>query len=183
MGVDNKSIPIYILWRCVMIKTFLLVLLLQAPQITKLPLPASVLRDTTRNFIVIHNDGSNMSARGTRNVLRRRRLSYHYFIDRNGKIYQYVDPKYIAKHAGISLRDGMISWNDFSIGICLQGMNGLVYTDRQYASLQILINHLKTRYGNIGHKLYTHSEVAFPWGRKNDPGETFDVSRIQIDTL
>jgi len=166
-----------------MIKTLLLVLALQTPKITKLPLPARTIRDTTRNFIVIHNDGSNMSAIQTRRVLQRRRLSYHYFIDRHGKIYQYVDPKYVAKHAGISLRDGLLSWNDFSIGVCLQGMNGLTYTDQQYESLQLLVDHLKGRYTNIGHQLYTHSEVAFPWGRKSDPGETFDISRITIDTL
>ena len=166
-----------------MIKTLLLVLVMQTPQITRMPLPANTLRDTTRNFIVIHNDGANMTARQTHGVLRRRRLSYHYFIDRNGKIYQYVDTRYVARHAGISLKDGILSWNDFSIGICLQGMNGLAYSDKQYASLQLMVNHLKTRYNNIGHQLYTHSEIAFPWGRKKDPGETFDMSRIVIDTL
>jgi N-acetyl-anhydromuramyl-L-alanine amidase AmpD len=166
-----------------MYKILLLVTALQAVPITKLPLPAKTLRDTTRNFIVIHNDGSNMSAKQTHSVLRRRRLAYHYFIDRNGKIYQYVDPKYVAKHAGISLKEGMISWNDFSIGICLQGKNTLRYTDKQYQSLQVLVNQLKSRYKNIGHQLYTHSDIAFPWGRKKDPGELFDMTRIQIDTL
>jgi N-acetyl-anhydromuramyl-L-alanine amidase AmpD len=166
-----------------MIKTLLLVLALQTPKITKLPLPAKTIRDTTRNFIVVHNDGANMSATNTRNVLRRRRLAYHYFIDRNGKIYQFVDPKYVAKHAGITWFEGRPSWNNFSIGICLQGMNGLVYTDKQYESLQIMVDHLKQRYKNIGNQLYTHSEIAFPWGRKKDPGETFDITRIKIDTL
>jgi AmpD protein len=132
---------------------------------------------------VIHNDGANMSAINTQRVLQRRKLAYHYFIDRNGRIYQFVDPRYVAKHAGVSLHDGMMSWNEFSIGVCLQGMNGLLYTDQQYESLQILVDHLKKRYTNIGHQLYTHSEVAFPWGRKKDPGETFDKARIVIDTL
>lgn len=139
-------------------------------------------RDTTRNFIVIHNDGANMSASGTRNVLRRRRLAYHYFIDKNGKVYEYVNPRLRAPHAGISYADGMFDWNDFSIGICLQGMNGLIYTDAQYEGLQSLISHLQSRY-KLQSKIYTHSEVAFPWGRKKDPGETFDVGRINIDTL
>ena len=152
--------------------------------IVNMPLPTKkVIRDSTKNYIVIHNDGSNMSARGTHNVLRRRRLGYHYFIDRSGKVYRFTDPKYVAKHAGISWHDGRHSWNNFSIGICLQGMNGLLYSDRQYESLQTLVNHLKHRYINIGHKLYTHSEIAFPWGRKKDPGETFDTTRITIDTL
>lgn len=166
-----------------MIKTLLLVLALQAPRITRLPLPATTVRDSTRNFIVIHNDGANMSAIDTRRVLQRRRLSYHYFVDRNGRIYEFVNPTYVASHAGISLHDGMLGWNDFSIGICLQGMNGLAYSDRQYESLQTLVNQLKQRYTNIGNRLYTHSEIAFPWGRKKDPGETFDITRIKIDTL
>lgn len=166
-----------------MIKTLLLVLALQTPQITKMPLPAKKIRDTTNNVIVIHNDGSNMSARGTRNVLRRRRLSYHYFIDRTGKIYEYVNPKYQASHAGVSWLMGIHSWNVFSIGICLQGMNGLIYSDRQYKSLQVLVNYLKHKYGNVGDRLYTHEEVAFPWGRKHDPGETFDMSRIRLDSI
>jgi N-acetyl-anhydromuramyl-L-alanine amidase AmpD len=140
------------------------------------------LRDTTRNYIVIHNDGSNMSAALTRNVLRRRRLAYHYFIDRQGKVYEYVNPRYRAPHAGISAADGMLKWNDFSIGICLQGMNGLIYSDAQYEGLQTLLGHLRTRY-KLQPRIYAHSEVAFPWGRKDDPGETFDMSRIKIDTL
>ena len=166
-----------------MFKTLLLVLALQTPQITRLPLPATAIRDSTKNLIVIHNDGANMNATDTRRVLQRRGLSYHYFIDRGGRIYQFVDPKYVAEHAGISWYNGMLSWNHFSIGICLQGTNGLAYSDRQYESLQILINHLKQRYTNIGNQLYTHSQIAFPWGRKSDPGETFDATRIRIDTL
>ena len=138
-----------------------------------------VVRDTTKNYVVIHNDGSNMSARGTYNVLRRRRLAYHYFIDRNGKIYRYVDEKYVAKHAGITWYDGMISWNNFSIGICLQGMNGLAYNDKQYASLQKLLDTLRTRYKDITkERIVYHSQIAFPRGRKKDPGETFDRNRI-----
>lgn len=140
------------------------------------------LRDTTRNFIVIHNDGANMSASQTRNVLRRRRLAYHYFVDRQGKVYEYVNPRLRAPHAGISYANSMWDWNDFSIGICLQGMNGLGYTDAQYEGLQSLVTHLQDRY-TLHPRLYAHSEVAFPWGRKKDPGETFDTSRITLDTL
>lgn len=150
--------------------------------IVNMPLPTKkVIRDSTKNYIVIHNDGSNMSARGTHNVLRRRRLGYHYFIDRSGKIYRFTEPKYVAKHAGISWHDGRHSWNNFSIGICLQGMNGLVYTDKQYESLQKLLDELKKRYKDIPtRQLQFHSEIAFPPGRKKDPGETFDITRIKL---
>jgi AmpD protein len=150
--------------------------------IVNMPLPTKkVIRDSTKNYIVIHNDGTNMNARGTYNVLQRRRLSYHYFIDRNGRVYRFTDTKYVAKHAGVSYSDGLMSWNDFSIGICLQGMNGLVYTNKQYESLQKLIDELGKRYTDVpNHRLQFHSEIAFPWGRKHDPGETFDRTRIKM---
>lgn len=160
------------------------VISLQKLPITKLPLPPRGLRDSTQNYIVIHNDGASMSARQTYNVLRRRRLSYHYFIGRDGKIYEYVNPKYIARHAGISLFDGIKLWNQFSIGICLQGKDGVIYTDQQYESLNKLIQQLRNRYPDVGNRpILTHSQVAFPWGRKSDPGDKFDVSRIKLDSI
>lgn len=137
------------------------------------------IRDTTRNYIVIHNDGSNMNARSTFNVLKRRRLAYHYFINREGTIYKFVDPKYIAAHAGLSFHNGMFSWNKFSIGVCLQGKDGIPYTDAQYTNLQKLIDTLVKRYTNIpSFGIRYHSQIAFPWGRKNDPGDLFDSTRI-----
>ena len=156
----------------------------QQLEIIKMPLPPRGLRDTTQNYIVIHNDGANMNARGTHSVLRRKRLSYHYFVARDGKIYEYVNPKYIARHAGVSLFDGIKFWNDFSIGICLQGKNGMEYSDRQYESLNKLVQQIHNRYPDSKTRpILTHAQVAFPLGRKKGPGETFDITRIKIDTL
>jgi N-acetyl-anhydromuramyl-L-alanine amidase AmpD len=83
----------------------------QQLEIIKMPLPPRGLRDSTQNFIVIHNDGANMDARTTHSVLRRKRLSYHYFVARSGKVYEYVNPKYIARHAGVSYFEGIKFWN------------------------------------------------------------------------
>ena len=167
-----------------MYKVLLLVVALQAVPITKLPLPSKTIRDTTNNLIVIHNDGASMDVRTTHEVLRRRRLAYHYFIAKDGRIYQFVDPKYVAKHAGISWFDGRPSWNNFSISICLQGRNTTPYTDKQYESLQSLVNKLHQRYPDSkGKPLYTHAQIAFPFGRKKDPGDLFDVTRIKVDSI
>lgn len=163
-------------------KFLLLFVALQTPHITKMPLPAKTIRDTTKNYIVIHNDGAGMTAQSTHQVLRRRGVSYHYFIDKQGKIYQFVDTKYVAKHAGVSMFDGLFNWNKFSIGICLQGKTGDIYSDKQYESLQILINQLQVKYSSIGTQLYTHEEIAFPYGRKHDPGDTFVKSKITLNS-
>ncbi len=170
-----------------MFKTFIMLVAMMSFQqlkINKMPLPPRGIRDSTQNYIVIHNDGTNMTARQTHGVLRRRRLSYHYFVARDGKIYEYVNPKYIARHAGISLFDGIKLWNNFSIGICLQGMNGLMYSDQQYESLSKLVQQLHNRYPDSKTRpILTHAQVAFPFGRKKDPGETFDLTRIKLDSI
>jgi N-acetyl-anhydromuramyl-L-alanine amidase AmpD len=170
-----------------MLKPFIIISLLVSPQqlkIDKMPLPSRGIRDSTQNYIVLHNDGSNMTARQAHGVLSSRRLSYHYFVTRDGKIYEYVNPKYIARHAGVSFHDGMLNWNKFSIGICLQGMNGLMYSDQQYKSLSRLIQQLHNRYPDSKTRpILTHSEIAFPPGRKKDPGETFDLTKIKLDSM
>ena len=156
----------------------------QQLSITKMPLTPRGIRDSTQNYIVIHNDGANMDVRTTHNVLRRRRLSYHYFVARSGKVYEFVNPKYIARHAGVSYYEGIKFWNDFSVGICLQGKNGMQYSDQQYESLKKLVQQLHDRYPDSKFKpILTHAQVAFPFGRKKDPGETFDISKIQLDSI
>ena len=155
-------------------------------QITKMPLPMrnTEVRDSMRNYIVIHNDGANLNSKLTHAVLRRRRLQYHYFVGRGGRIYEYVNPMFKASHAGTSNYLGMTRWNDFSIGICLQGTNDTHYSDAQYESLQDLLLYLYQRYPSARqYPLVYHSQIAYPTGRKHDPGQYFDISRIRIDSL
>jgi len=137
-----------------MLTTLALVLQLQAPLVVKNFLPGKTLRDTTRNYIVIHNDGASLSATATRAILKRRRLSYHYFISRTGEIHQWKDLTQKALHAGVSKWNGISDWNTFSIGVCLQGTSFLPYTEK---------------------------DVAYPKTRKKDPGEHFQLWRIYND--
>ena len=162
--------------------SILLALQLQAPAVTKNFLPGKTLRDTTRNYIVIHNDGASLNANTTRAILRRRKLSYHYFIARNGVIYQWKDLKHKALHAGISNWNGINDWNTFSIGVCLQGTNFLPYTEKQYQALKLLVTYINFRYPDSKDKpILGHSDVAYPKTRKKDPGETFELWRIYND--
>ena len=169
-----------------MLHTLLLVVALQQPLIIKRLFQKTHVRDTTQNYIVIHNDGANLNASATRFVLRLRRLSYHYFIGRDGKIYQFMDISYVAKHAGVSNWNGMSdmrppSLNPYSIGICLQGTDITPYTNKQYTSLSKLINYLYKRYPDSQNKrLLTHADVAMPHGRKTDPGVFFDITKLNL---
>lgn len=144
---------------------------------------SKIKRDTTQNYIVVHNDGGNLNASATRLVLRMRKLSYHYFIARDGVITQFMDLKYVAKHAGPSQWNGITGWNAFSIGVCLQGTETLTYTDAQYASLKNLVHYINIRYPDSKTKhILGHQDIAFPRGRKSDPGKHFEIWRIYNDS-
>jgi N-acetyl-anhydromuramyl-L-alanine amidase AmpD len=94
------------------------------------------------------------------------KVSAHYVIGRDGKIYQLVEEKDLSYHAGkSSLPDGRTNVNTCSIGIEIMTS----YTDgpneKQIATLISLINDIKKRH-QITYVL-RHSDIA-P-GRKTDP--------------
>jgi N-acetylmuramoyl-L-alanine amidase len=159
---------------------FLWALNFQPPKVINTPFPKGDRRDTTNNYIVLHYDAS-MDFKQTFRWLKRKRNSYHYFIRRDGTIHKLIDPKYQANHAGLSYWDGNVRMNRYSIGVCLQNDGKVDYTDKQYQSLQWLINTQKKRFHDItDEKIIGHSDIAIPRGRKSDPGDHFDWSRIGI---
>ncbi len=70
--------------------------------------------------------------------LRGLRVSTHFFVRRDGAIVQFVSTERRAWHAGVSRFDGRERCNDFSIGVELEGMDTLPYTDAQYTALSRL---------------------------------------------
>lgn len=159
--------------------TLLLLFQLQAPTIENKPLPVKrEIRDTTTNFVILHyDDGESYDI--ARRTLIRRKLSYHYYIKRDGKIIQLVDPKYKASHVGLSYYKGYVRLNKYSIGICLQNNSKQPYTEEQYKNLAWLVNKLQTRFPDSTSKqVIGHSHVATPFGRKIDPGEMFDWDKL-----
>lgn len=107
------------------------------------------------------------------------KVSAHYLIGRDGKIFRLVDEEHVAWHAGKSkLPDGKNikgSCNDFSIGIEIMGGKWIGYEDAQYEAIIELIKDIKTRH-EIEY-LLGHEDIA-P-GRKTDPGEHFDWERVR----
>jgi len=167
-----------------MLATLYLSVLLQTvtivPTVVVKPFPVYMRRDTTQNYIVIHYDDG-IEPKSTLRWLRRKHLAYHYFILRNGIIYKLVDPKYQASHAGWSMWDGHIGMNRYSIGIALQNDSEQDYTESQYQSLLWLIDVLEKRFPDITvDRIVGHDDVAWPRGRKQDPGEYFDWLRIKL---
>lgn len=113
-------------------------------------------------------------------------LSSHLFINRQGRITQYVSFLDRAWHAGRSSYQGQKECNDFGIGIELEGTDDKEYTDEQYATLNSLLPLLYAAYPDIKGadgkwRVASHSEVAPQ--RKTDPGPYFYYQRIGLRTL
>ncbi len=102
-------------------------------------------------------------------------VSAHFFIERTGALWQFVDTGQRAWHAGRSHWRGVDDVNDNSIGIELEGLEGSAFESAQYETLSSLCTAL-----GDAHPLASiagHEHVA-P-GRKEDPGAGFDWQRLR----
>lgn len=103
-------------------------------------------------------------------------VSAHLFIDRGGRITQFVPFMERAWHAGESSFANCDNCNDYSIGIELEGTDDSPYTDDQYRALAQVTRSLMTAYPRLTKdRIVGHCDIA-P-GRKTDPGEMFDWQR------
>lgn len=106
------------------------------------------------------------------------KVSAHLFIERDGKVIQFVSFDARAWHAGNSSFAGVADCNNYSIGIELEGADDIPYTDAQYSSVAKVSRQLLLTYPKLTPERITgHSDVA-P-GRKTDPGPAFDWGRYR----
>jgi N-acetyl-anhydromuramoyl-L-alanine amidase len=98
------------------------------------------------------------------------RVSAHFFIRRDGAVWQFVSCDERAWHAGASSWRGRENCNDWSIGIELEGLEGERFERAQYRALGRLLRAASRRYPLA--EVVGHEHVA-P-ARKRDPGERFD---------
>jgi N-acetyl-anhydromuramoyl-L-alanine amidase len=101
-------------------------------------------------------------------------VSSHFLLRRDGELLQFVGCDERAWHAGRSEWRGRMNCNDFSVGIELEGLEGLLFEPAQYRVLASLLRGLALRYPIGG--VAGHEHVA-P-GRKHDPGAGFDWVRL-----
>ena len=100
-----------------------------------------------------------------------RRVSAHYLVGRHGTVYQLVDERDRAWHAGASRWGADTDINSASIGIELDNNGDEPYPEAQVAALLALLADLEARYDIPRENFLGHGDVA-P-GRKVDPGALF----------
>lgn len=102
-------------------------------------------------------------------------VSSHFYIRRQGELWQFVSCADRAWHAGVSCYRGRENCNDDSIGIELEGLEGAGFEPAQYETLTSLCAALGQHYP-VQH-IAGHEHIA-P-GRKSDPGAGFQWPLLQ----
>ena len=98
------------------------------------------------------------------------RVSSHFYIRRDGALWQFVSCDQRAWHAGRSRHRGRENCNDFSIGIELEGLEDEPFEPAQYDALVRLCSDIARQYPITS--VAGHEHIA-P-GRKRDPGKGFE---------
>ena len=108
-------------------------------------------------------------------------VSAHFYIRRSGELWQFAPVQARAWHAGASSHAGRPKCNDNSIGIELEGLEGGLFENAQYATLAALCRALAAVCPIRA--VAGHEHIA-P-GRKHDPGSGFDWPRLrrELDDL
>lgn len=108
------------------------------------------------------------------------RVSAHYLIEEDGRVWQLVDETSRAWHAGLGYWAGATDINARSIGIELQNpgheFGYRPFPEPQMAALIELARDIRTRHPIPDWRILGHSDTAPT--RKQDPGELFDWYRL-----
>jgi N-acetyl-anhydromuramoyl-L-alanine amidase len=102
-------------------------------------------------------------------------VSSHFYVRRNGELWQFVSCDDRAWHAGVSHYRGRDNCNDDSVGIELEGLEGEAFEPAQYETLAGVCAAVAQHYP-VQH-IAGHEHIA-P-GRKGDPGAGFDWALLQ----
>ena len=113
-----------------------------------------------------------------------KKVSAHYLISQDGVIYNLVNERFRAWHAGESYWQNIFDINSSSIGIELDynpnGKNNK-YSSKMISSLKKLILKLKNKYKISKKNILAHSDIA-PF-RKKDPGKHFPWKLLRNEKI
>ncbi len=130
-------------------------------------------------LIVIHHtdmDSAEAALRVLHTQNRQGRVSAHYLIANNGRLYQLVGDNQRAWHAGVGSWQGVTDINSISIGIELDNNGSEPFEERQILSLIRLLDDLCTRFSIPRDAIIGHADLAPT--RKSDPSKHFPWQRL-----
>lgn len=129
-------------------------------------------------YIIIHYTGMNNQRLAIKRLQSKvAKVSAHYLISKRGTVYQMVEDKNIAWHAGKSQWGKDINLNNKSIGIEIVNTGKEAFPKDQIKQLLKLLKILSKKYKIKNKNILGHSDIA-P-NRKKDPGPLFPWEGIR----
>jgi len=123
-------------------------------------------------YVIIHYTGmKNQKVAVKRLQSKVAKVSAHYLISKRGTIYQMVEDKNVAWHAGKSRWGKDVNLNSKSIGIEIVNNGNEIFPNNQMKKLADLLKFLKKKYKIKKKNVLENSHIA-P-NRKIDPGSMF----------
>lgn len=128
-------------------------------------------------YVILHHTTNDTAVQALATLTSPERMvSAHYLVGRDGTVYQLVDERHRAWHAGSSRWGSDEDLNSASIGIELDNDGHEPYPEAQVQALLALLADIKTRHEIPRENFLGHGDVA-P-GRKVDPGALFPWKRL-----
>jgi len=135
--------------------------------------PVGIVFHTTESLLADFQEDQNRRlkylGRNLVEVVRQGR-SYHYLIDRFGRVFRIVEESDAANHAGRSIwadAEGIyVNLNDSFLGVSFEAQTGDMdaVTPAQISSAKMLTEMLRSRYGIPAENCVTHAQVSVnPW--------------------
>jgi N-acetylmuramoyl-L-alanine amidase len=108
------------------------------------------------------------------------KVSAHYVVEEDGRIFRLVPEERRAWHAGVSFWKGETDVNNVSVGVEIVNpgheFGYAPFPDAQIAAVIALVGDIRSRWMIDDRKIVGHSDVAPD--RKEDPGELFPWRRL-----
>lgn len=140
-------------------------------------LPSPNFGERRPSYVILHHTSSATVERAAA-VLRdpASGVSAHYLVGRDGKLFQMVDERMRAWHAGDASWGGNTDLNSSSIGIELDNDGFEPYAEAQIVTLLALLAELRERYKVAPANVIGHGDIAPR--RKADPSRYFPWKRL-----
>ncbi len=133
------------------------------------------------NFVILHHTSDDTAAQALRTLTDpARSVSAHYLVARDGTLYQLVDERARAWHAGTSKWGSDTDVNSSSLGIELDNNGREPFPEAQISALLALLADIESRYRIPRTNFLGHADVAprrkvdpsgyFPWKTLADRG-------------
>ena len=145
------------------------------------PSPNHDARDGDPDMIVLHYTGMKTGAAALERLRDpASKVSSHYLVEEDGRVFRLVPEERRAWHAGVSRWAGAEALNGASVGIEIVNPGHewgyRAFPEVQMAAVEVLVSDVMGRWSIKPERVLGHSDIAPT--RKDDPGELFDWRRL-----